>query len=293
VTPVAAQLARSQSAAGVDPTGIVLEIEEFAVPDGPGIRTVVFLKGCPLRCSWCHNPEAIDFGTRLLAGEAVCPVCGHRAVRCTTCPACGALLPAVAPRLVGEPISSAEIAGRLLRHERVLRESGGGITFSGGEPMAQADFVVAVARAVNPLHVAIETSGQVAGAVFSRVVAAMDLVMIDVKHTDPVVHRQFTGRGNRMILANLGRLCAGSTPFVVRIPLIPGVNDDATNLERTAELIAGAAALRGVELLPYNTMAAAKYPRAGRVFRPGFDTTRSPRVELAVFDRYDIPCEVL
>jgi pyruvate formate lyase activating enzyme len=273
--------------------GVVLEVEEFAVHDGPGIRTVVFLKGCPLACSWCHNPEAIEFGPQVLPGEARCPACGQRAVAMTTCPACGRDLPAVAARLVGESMSVDELAARLLQHRRVLSGSGGGVTFSGGEPMAQADFVVAVARAVRPLHVAVETSGQVAGAVFRRVVDTMDLVMIDIKHTDPQVHRRFTGHDNRMVLANVARLCAGATPFVVRVPLIPGVNDDEANLERTARLVAGAPALRGVELLPYNTMAPAKYARAGRQFRPGFDTTRAPRVDRAVFERYDIPCEVL
>ncbi len=273
--------------------GVVLEVEEFAVHDGPGIRTVVFLKGCPLRCSWCHNPEAIAFGSQMLPAQVRCPSCGQQEVGRSSCSACGCTLPAATPRLVGEPMSVEDLASRLLRHEPVLRASGGGITFSGGEPLAQPDFVVKVARAVRPLHVAVETSGQVAAPVFARVIAAMDLVMIDVKHTDPIVHRRFTGRDNRTVLANVAQLCAGATPFVVRIPLIPGVNDDRENLERTARLVAGAPALRGVELLPYNTMAPAKYPRAGRPFRPGFDTTRAPLVDRSVFDRYDIPCEVL
>lgn len=285
--------APSQPSRDTGTSGVVLEVEEFGVHDGPGIRTVVFLKGCPLACSWCHNPEAIEFGPQLLPGEARCPACGQRAVAMATCQACGSDLPAVPPRLVGESMSVDELAAQLLRHAHVLDGSGGGVTFSGGEPMAQADFVAAVAQAVQPLHVAVETSGQVAGAVFRRVAASMDLVMIDVKHTDSRVHRRFTGRDNHTVLANLAQLCAGTTPFVVRVPLIPGVNDDEANLERTAQLVADAPALRGVELLPYNTMAPAKYPRAGRQFRPGFDTTRAPRVDRTVFERYDIACEVL
>lgn len=248
-------------------SGVVLEIEEFAVHDGPGIRTVVFLKGCPLSCTWCHNPEAIAFGTQVVDGPE--------------------------PRLVGQRMDVASLAARILRFGHVLADSGGGVTFSGGEPMAQADFVVRAAQAVRPLHVAIETAGHVASRVFQRVVAAVDLVMIDVKHTDPDVHRRFTGRDNALVLRNVGWLAHGSTPFVVRVPLIPGVNDDHANLERTAQLVAGAPALRGVELLPYNTMAPAKYPRAGRAFRPGFDTSRRPRVDRTVFERYEIPCEVL
>lgn len=252
---------------GAGVTGVVLEVEEFAVHDGPGIRTVVFLKGCPLRCTWCHNPEAITFGPQRLAGHE--------------------------PRVVGVRTDVATLAARVLRFERLLVESGGGVTFSGGEPMAQARFLVAAAGVLRPLHVAVETSAHVAPAVFARVVAAVDLVMVDVKHTDPEIHRRHTGRDNALVLENVRQLVAGTTPFVVRVPLIPGVNDDPANLERTARLVAGAPALRGVELLPYNTMAPAKYARAGRVFRPGFDTTRPPRVDPTVFERYDIPCEVL
>jgi len=273
-------------------TGIVLEIEEFAVHDGPGIRTVVFLKGCPLRCSWCHNPEAIEFGALVLPDEVRCASCHGRCLATGSCSSCGQPAPR-ATRTIGESMSAIALAQRLLRHSDTLQSSGGGVTFSGGEPLAQADFVIAVAGELAPLHVALETSGQAAPSVFRRVVGAMDLVMMDVKHGDPVVHRQFTGRDNRLILENLASLCAGTTPFIVRIPLIPGVNDGAANLEATARLIAGAPALRGIELLPYNTMAPAKYARAGRTFSPGFDTTLQPLVDTAVFAKYEIPCEVL
>jgi len=239
--------------------GRILEFEEFAVHDGPGIRVVVFMQGCPLQCSWCHNPESIP--SDLQPG--------------------------------GEVVFPRDLADRLLRHERVLRASGGGVTFSGGEPMAQAAFVVQAAGELRTMHKAIETSGHITPAVFDRVTSAMDLVMIDIKHVDPAVHRRFTGRDNRLILANLDSLVRRATPFVVRVPLIPGVNDDETNLEQIAQLVAGAPALDKVELLPYNTMAPAKYPRAGRPFSPGFDTSRAVRLNPEVFTRYGIACEVL
>ena len=248
----------------IAPSGVVLEIEEFAVHDGPGMRIVVFLKGCPLRCTWCQNPESIALGPQTLFGKAV-----------------------------GVVTSVDNLAARLKRHEVVLQQSGGGVTFSGGEPLAQAEFVIQVSQAVKPMHVAVETSGQATPGVFRQLVDAMDLVMLDVKHTDPNVHKQFTGHDNRRILANLHQLCEGSTPFIVRVPLIPGVNDDAGNLSRTADLIAGAPSLLGVELLPYNTMAPAKYPRAGLIFRPDFDTEQSPCVDTGIFERRGIRCAVL
>ena len=275
-----------------DVTGVVLEIEEFGVHDGPGIRVVVFLKGCPLRCTWCHNPESLDFGVQELPDEITCPNCGQRCLTVGTCSHCGAEVPS-RTRMVGEEMTAHTLAERLKGYESVFNSSGGGVTFSGGEPLAQAEFLTAVTSIIKPIHVAVETSGFAPAPVFTSVVDAMDLVMIDIKHTDPEVHRRFTGHSNRRILDNLAILCAGQTPFKVRIPLIPGVNDDAENLEATARLIAGAPALRGVELLPYNTMAPAKYPRAGHVFDPGFDTTKRPHVDLDVFDRYEIPCEVL
>jgi len=244
---------------GFETEGTILEIEEFGVHDGPGIRTVVFLKGCPLQCSWCQNPEAISFGADT----------------------------------GGFIMAAGELATRLARHQRMLQESGGGVTFSGGEPLSQAEFVIQVAAAIKPMHVAIETSGQAATAVFKRVAEAVDLVMFDVKHTDPVIHKQFTGQSNQQILTNLGVLIEGAKPFIVRVPLIPGVSDSEANLNRTADLIAGAPALVGVELLPYNTMAPAKYPRAGRQFRPGFDTLRTPLVDVGIFTSRGIKCDVL
>jgi pyruvate formate lyase activating enzyme len=275
----------------------VFEVEEFALHDGPGIRTTVFLKGCPLRCTWCHNPEGMSYRPESWIERVACESCGGDVdVAQGTCSACGvapASLPLAARRQCGRWYGVDELVSVLRKHEDVLVSSGGGVTFSGGEPLTQATFVVAVAQALRPLHVAVETSGQVAPAAFRAGVGAADLVLFDVKHTDSAEHRRWTGRGNEQILANLATLIAGSTPFVVRVPLIPGVNDTAEVMEAVADLVADAPALQRIELMPYNTMAGAKYPRLGRTFNPGFDVERPPTVHTAPFERRAIIWEVL
>lgn len=277
--------------------GTVFEVEEFAVHDGPGIRTTVFLKGCPLRCTWCHNPEGVSPQPEALVDRLRCARCGGDVdVRSGRCPSCGAVVDCVPLRLrqiSGTRLTVDELAERLLRNRDLLQRSGGGVTFSGGEPLAQATFLRRVVEAIRPLHVAVETSGQASPAVFRRVIEVVDLVMIDIKHTDTAVHRRFTGVGNERILANLRTLCDSTIPFVVRVPLIPGVNDSAACMESTAQLLVDAPALERVELMPFNTMAPAKYARLGLPFRPGFDVNRHPEVHLAPFERRAIPCEVL
>jgi len=278
-------------------TGMVFEIEEFAVHDGPGIRTTVFFKGCPLRCAWCHNPESISFAPEVMLDRCPCASCpGDVDIRSGFCPSCGKAVDQCSLRLrrvSGTAYAVDELAGILLVNMDMLQGSGGGITLSGGEPLAQSAFLTQLIPALRPLHVAIETSGQASRGVFDRAVRLVDLVMMDVKHSDTKVHRRFTGVGNEKILQNLQSLCRGNTPFVIRVPLIPGVNDTNENMEQTAVLLAGAQSLQRVELLPYNTMAPAKYARLGQSYQPGFDPSRRPKVHLGPFERRGIPCEVL
>ena len=222
-------------------TGRAFEIREFCLQDGPGIRTTVFLKGCPLRCAWCHNPEGQSFDVEELR-QADGTV--------TSC---------------GVDWTPEALADELLKNADILMQSGGGITFSGGEPLAQPDFVLEVVRLVRrsaALPFAIETSGYAASADYRRVVEQMDFVYQDVKFPDLEGYRRWTGVDATRIFENLKWLKVSGVPFVLRMPVIPGVNDSEETRRTVAELCAGST----VEYLPYNPLAGAKYARLGRKY---------------------------
>ena len=279
--------------------GVVFDIKEFAVFDGPGIRTTVFLKGCPLRCQWCHNPEGLSPEPQLTVSPASCTRCGECLKHCPTpghCTACGQCVPWCPRglrRIAGARMSSEELAKKLLRGRDLLEESGGGFTFSGGEPLMQWPFVREVVAQLDGMHCAVETSGYAPDAVFREVMDTLDLVMMDIKLTDPEKHRRFTGVDNAPILRHADMLCAGNTPFIIRMPLIPGVNDEPAHFEAVAGRVAGAKALRRVELLPYHKTAGAKYGMVGLEYTPEFDVDRPVKIDLEPFRRRGIPVTAL
>ncbi|MBQ3078754.1 MAG: glycyl-radical enzyme activating protein [Clostridia bacterium] len=262
--------------------GRIFDIEEFAVYDGPGIRSTVFFKGCPLRCKWCHNPEGLDFSpTRVTklqlcmhcsACDSVCPSPG----KCTGCGACEKACPKGLIRIAGREVEAKDVADQILKNAGLLMQSGGGVTFSGGEALMQTDFLLELNSLLKPLHTAVETSGYASENVFQRAAKEMDLVIMDIKHTDPAVHKEYTGVDNELILKNLSWLMQSMIPFRIRVPLIPGVNDTEENLTSTARLLEGAKALEMIELLPYHTAAGAKYASVRKEYRPGFDTSIRP-----------------
>ena len=248
-------------------SGIIFSIEEFAINDGPGIRTTVFLKGCPLRCAWCHNPEGWSMNLQWLEKK------GHK-------------------ELCGYEISAEERAGKLMRDIELYRDSGGGVTFTGGEPLVQATFLCEVMSLLPEVHKAVETSGFAPEEVFRKVLEQTDLVLMDIKLADPDLHLCYTGQDNAVILNNLKILKASGKPFVIRIPLIPGVNDSLENMEATADLLEGAEGLQRVELLRYHKTAGAKYPMAGIPYNPPFDENKEPEVH-DVFTKRGIKLLVL
>lgn len=249
-------------------TGIIFSIEEFAIHDGPGIRTTVFLKGCPLHCTWCHNPEGIAHQPQRMIKKNECSICGYE-------------------------ITSGELAEQILRNKEVYRLNHGGVTFTGGEPLYQADFVADVVQRIKPdVHVAIETSGYVAADVFQKMVPMFDLVLLDIKHTDPLVHKRYTGADNKLIIENLKFLCSSDTDFIIRIPLIPEVNDTKQNMLNILSFIKHAQSLLRVEILPYHKTAGAKYAMIGKTYNPQFDVDKPPHI-YNVFEENNIETIIL
>lgn len=261
----------------------LMDIKQFAVHDGPGIRTTFFLKGCSLRCVWCHNPEGIGREAQIAYYSRKCASCGACAEVCPTgasgmrggahefdralCTACGACVrecPVDAYRLFGREISSDEAVAIAEKDEPFYTSSGGGITVSGGEPLLQADFVEEFFRKLRAkgLGTAVDTCGNVPWESFEKVLPLTDIFLFDVKHIDSARHRELTGAGNELIISNLKRLSASGARIEVRIPLVPGCNDDRATLEGIGALL-GSLNIERAKLLPYHSMARSKYAALG------------------------------
>lgn len=278
--------------------GIIFDIEEFAVHDGPGIRKTVFFKGCHLRCNWCHNPEGLSFKKEIIVSKGACIKCGKcidvcRSEKCTLCGECIKACPLNLRKICGVEYTAKDLAAELLKGKEILEKSGGGITISGGEPLVQPEFFLELVKELKPVHVAVETSGYAPEDVFKKAIESVDLVLMDIKHTDPAVHKKFIGQDNVLILKNLRHLIESGKAFYIRIPLIPGVNDTRKNMEKTAELLKDAKGLIRVELLPYHKTAGAKYSMVGREYRPMFNVEEIPAVYMEPFKKYNIRSEVL
>ena len=264
--------------------GVIFDIKEFALSDGPGIRTTVFFKGCPLRCAWCHNPEGLKREPELYRATAACENCGLCLRPCThpECAPYGRCLhacPRGLVRVVGKEWESDALAEKLLRGADLFCD-GGGITLSGGEPMMQADFAIALLTALRKggVHTAVETSGYADAQTFMAVCQNADLVLMDIKLYNSELHKKYTGVSNEKILANAAALRDSGIPHVFRIPLIPGITDTEENLSAIAAFVGDSR----TELLSYNALAPAKYPGVGMVY-PEFikkENASSPNLSL-------------
>ena len=263
----------------------VSDIQRFSLHDGPGIRTTVFLKGCNLRCRWCHNPETLDPAPEVRMFPARCVGCGacleacprgahqmtddgrrfDRSV-CVACGACAAECYAGALVLVGQDLSVEDVLAEVLADRAFYDASGGGVTASGGEPLFQLDFVVELLSACKAqgIHTAIETNLAWPWERVSAVLPVTDLVMFDIKLMDPADHRRWTGAGNEQVLDNARRLSAEGLPIIARTPVVEGVNATPEHIGRIADFLRPFGNLLYYELLPYNPLGAGKYESLGR-----------------------------
>ena len=241
-------------------TGTIFDMKEMAVHDGPGIRTTVFFKGCPLRCRWCHNPEGLSAAPQLMYRSARCRSCGNCRKPCSH-PECQGFhrclraCPENCLSITGQQWSAPELGAELRKTAEVLGDSFGGFTFSGGEPLAQKDFLLALMNELRDYHLCIETSGYTDRETFRQVLEKLSFVIMDIKLADPILHKTYTGVSNEKILANLRILQASGKPYIIRTPLIPGITDQEENLSAIRLLIGNAT----WEQLPYNALAGAKY----------------------------------
>lgn len=264
--------------------GLVLDFVRLSVHDGPGIRTTLFLKGCPLNCRWCHNPESISPTPEIGFTRSKCVGCGRCAEACPTgahtvvggdhrfgresCNACGACVLACIPGALtvhGREVSAADAVAAMLEDRTFYAKSGGGCTISGGEPLWQAEFCAEVFARLHEerVHCALDTSGAVPWESFAVVLPHTDLFLYDVKHVDDALHREHTGRPCQDILENLRRLSQCGKPIEVRLPVIPGFNADAASMCAIGEFLERLPNLVGIRLLPYHH-ARSKYERIGR-----------------------------
>ncbi len=263
-------------------TGIIFDIKRYAIHDGPGIRTTVFLKGCPLACRWCHNPEGIQSAPFLTYQKGRCIRCAECVANCpeqaiclepegivpsespcTNCFTCTEICPSEARERVGRKLTARELLSEIQKDIPFYDTSGGGVTFSGGEPLMQAEFLIELLKLCGNEHIhrAVDTSGYAGSEALMSVAEHTDLFLYDLKMMDPDKHEKYTGVSNHLILDNLMQLARKRIDLIIRIPLIPGVNDDAENLDRIGLFMNRLANVGKVHILPYHNFQKTKYTR--------------------------------
>jgi pyruvate formate lyase activating enzyme len=269
-------------------SGIIFDIKKFSIHDGTGIRTTVFMKGCPLSCWWCHNPESQLVSMEKLYAASRCigcmeciAVCPENAIRnrepglftdpdrCTACGSCADACLAEACEMAGRELTVNQVLDEIEKDTAFHDESFGGVTFSGGEPLAQPDFLFALLKACKDLqiHTALDTSGFSAWKVLDRIRHYVDVFLFDLKLMDDGRHRMATGVSNLPILENLLALSADNRLIRIRFPVIPGITDDKDNVSAIGAFVAGLPFIPPIDLLPYHNLAAAKYERLGKSYR--------------------------
>jgi len=270
--------------------GMIFDIRKYSIHDGPGIRTTVFFKGCPLHCWWCHNPEGQDLRPELVYRASRCigcnecvKNCSRRAVsvlsnrisvdrtKCLVCDDCSSVCSSDALSIAGRLMDVEEVVEEIEKDQAFYEESGGGVTFSGGEPLMQPDFLNAllVECKQRAIHTTVDTCGLAKYEIINRMGDKVDLFLFDIKTLDGRIHRRYTGVSNQQILRNLKKLSENGSQIIVSFPIVPGINDDDENVTRTAEFVRSLPNIQQVNLLPYHRAGIEKYKSLGKPYKLG------------------------
>lgn len=305
----------------------IMNIQKFTVHDGPGIRTEVFFKGCPLKCQWCSNPEGINkiqevgvYGRNGCIGIDKCGWCikacplakenvliveDNKVVaidrdKCLNCLSCAQACPNDSLKIFGRQVTVPELMKVIMEDRSYYKKSGGGVTLSGGDVLLQWEFVVELLKECKraAIHTCVESELYCKTEVLDQALQYTDLLIVDIKHMDSAKHRKYTGVSNKLILSNIGYAALKSTPMIIRIPIVPGFNDDDHNIKATAEFIVKyvGGGLRQLQLLPYRPLGLEKYSALGREYRMQEFEATDPEIYLSkvrclaeVFQSYGIP----
>jgi pyruvate formate lyase activating enzyme len=299
-------------------TGTIFDIQRFTVHDGPGIRTAIFMKGCPLRCPWCQNPESMQKNPQISYFPTLCIGCGscetlcpHNAVNasgeklsdkiklaiCNHCGKCTKECYSGALRLTGQRMSVEEVYNTVMKDEQFYQDSGGGVTFTGGEPTYQPEFLTAMAKKLKKadVHLVIETCGMFSWDSAAEAFSLMDIIYMDIKHADSEKHRTVIGQSNDSILENALHIDKLMKPIRIRVPLIPGFNDSIEDFSATLKFAACLNNLEKVQILPYHKFGIAKYDRIGLEYSlTHVEPPPNQIVDdlLALAKRHKIPCSL-
>lgn len=264
--------------------GTIFDIKKYAIHDGPGIRSTVFFKGCPLACRWCHNPEGLSVVSQRIYRQERCIGCGeciqicpHDVIsqtaagivadpaKCVLCQTCADHCPSEAVEFIGRKVTVGDVMREIEKDIAFYDESGGGITLSGGEPLMQPEFLLALLDACEKLdlHRTVDTTGYADSQLLLEVAQKTDLFLYDLKLMDAGKHRDYTGVSNERILDNLKLLAQNDANIQVRVPIIPGINNDAENVDRTAAFVSALPGVKQIAILPFHNSARSKYGRLG------------------------------